>query len=107
MTICIFCRKEKPYGVPCPRCAGILASLLLALSLLVGCLGDSFLSPANAKAFLQRQGYTNIETTGDRTTFCGEMGPGAVGFRATNPNGIRVSGAVCEGFNSGKVVVLD
>lgn len=80
---------------------------LAALLVMFGCAGDSFLSPARAKDFLQHQGYTDVETTGPRDAFCGQNGPGAVGFKAKNPNGIVVTGAVCEGFNSGKVILLD
>ena len=79
---------------------------IVLLLVLMGC-GDYWLSPENAKQFLEQQGYTEVQTTGARNTACGAMGPGAVGFRAKNPNGKIVTGTVCEGFNSGKLIVFD
>lgn len=79
---------------------------LIGLLFLIGC-GDSMLSSDSAKAFLVEEGYTNIQLTGSAAALCGNLGPGAVGFKATSPRGTPAVGAVCEGFNSGKVIVRE
>lgn len=87
---------------------GLMKSFLLALVLfaLVGC-SNQLMSPDHARDFLQKQGFTHINVGESASWECGNNGPGGVKFNALNSNHIYVSGAVCEGFNSGIVIVYD
>lgn len=67
---------------------------LLPLSLVF--LAACSASDASTRA-LQMHGFTDIETTGWSPLSCGNDAF-STGFRATNPQGQRVEGAVCCGL---------
>lgn len=66
----------------------IVAALLLA-----SCTDDS----ATVRT-LQAAGFTDIQTTGWSPWVCGRDDSFETGFRAKNPHGQVVEGAVCCGF---------
>lgn len=51
-----------------------------------------------AKRTLEKAGYTDIQTTGHKFFTCGEDDTFSTGFRAKNPRGDTVEGAVCSGL---------
>lgn len=57
-----------------------------------------------SKDALQKQGFTDIVTTGWSPLSCGQDDFFSTGFTADNPNGQRVSGVVCCGLLKGCTV---
>lgn len=70
----------------------IILGLVLAV-LLTGCSDNP-----GAKRLLENQGYKNVQTDGHAWFNCSKDDSVATKFTATNPNGVKVSGAVCRGF---------
>ena len=81
-----------------------LAVCLLGLTVILSSCGAMWLNPHNAEDYLLNHGYTDVVTSGHRDMLCGHNGPGAVGFTAKK-DGRKVSGAVCENFGGGFMIV--
>ncbi|HET8687295.1 MAG TPA: hypothetical protein VFM18_11625 [Methanosarcina sp.] len=56
---------------------------------------------------LEDQGYTNVETTGYAFFGCPEDDTFHTAFKATSPNGHKVSGVACSGWIFGSVIRFD
>lgn len=54
--------------------------------------------PESARHTLMQAGYTDIQITGYSFFSCGKDDFYQTGFIAKGPTGMRVEGAVCEGF---------
>jgi len=70
-------------------------------------LSGSCCKPKQAKALLESQGFTNVETTGYRWMTCSEDDAFSDGFIATSVTGKRVSGTVCRGFLKSYTIRFD
>lgn len=70
-----------------------LLFVLLAFLCLTACTNKD-----GAKEFLEKQGYTDIEIGGHCYWGCSDDDNVSTAFEATNANGARVSGCVCEGY---------
>lgn len=71
----------------------VLVMSILSVSLMTACSNSN-----DAHKALEAQGFTNIETTGYSPLSCSEDDFYSTGFKATNPQGKRVTGTVCSGF---------
>ncbi|MGC1550745.1 MAG: hypothetical protein WA777_19660 [Rhodanobacter sp.] len=69
------------------------AYILILCLALAGCYSTN-----DAKKAMEAQGFTNIEVTGHAWFACSEDDTFATSFTATNPQGKKVSGAVCSGM---------
>jgi hypothetical protein len=79
---------------------------VLALLLLAACT-----RPEKTQRVLEAQGLKDIEITGYRLFGC-DSGKGSddgwhTGFKATAPNGTKVTGVVCEGLLKGATIRYD
>lgn len=80
---------------------------VIALVMGMAAYGNVWMNPSTAKNYLERRGYTEVQTLGSEAMKCGQNGPGAVGFSAKDPKGVKVTGAVCENYGGGFVVITD
>jgi len=82
-----------------------MKKIVLGLSVLFVVFGLSGCTDASkAKQALRSQGFTNIEITGYEFFECGEDDQFHTGFKATNPNGVRIKGTVCSGILKGATI---
>lgn len=72
----------------------LLASTLLAASLLAGC-SDA----VGADRAVRAQGLSDIQITGYRWFGCGEKDDTSTGFTARNIRGEQVTGVVCSNWS--------
>ena len=70
----------------------------LILIIAVGLLFGGCTNEDGAKTFLEKQGYTNVEMTGHCWFGCSDDDSVSTGFKATNMNGVTITGCVCEGM---------
>lgn len=76
---------------------------LLAALMLAGCT-----DPDGAKRVLEQSGYKQVEITGWRPMAASEDEDFATGFRATAPNGSKITGTVTRGLLfKGNTIRLD
>jgi len=75
---------------------------LLVLALL--CAFCACTNPDGARRILTQQGYTDITLTGYDAWSCGQDDWYSTGFVATNVNGVRVTGVVCQGMFKGATI---
>ena len=76
-----------------------VAVLLIVLLLVAGCT-----APDDAKATLEAQGYTDVETTGYDFWACSEDDHWQTGFKAASPAGEEIEGTVCSGWMKGTTI---
>jgi len=76
--------------------------IILAALLLAGCTQDD-----KARTTLENAGYKDIEITGYRPWMAGKDDTYSTGFKATAPNGNKVSGAVTGGPLKGSTIRFD
>lgn len=84
----------------------LFVGLIIVLVLVVPSLGGCS-KPNETKTFLEKQGYTEIETGGYRWFSCGRDYQYRTEFKAKNTNGQIITGCVCEGIFAGKVIKFD
>jgi hypothetical protein len=71
-----------------------LLVILLALTLLCGCLTDE----NRTRTTLEKSGYTDIQVDGWAGLSCSDSDTFATNFQATNPANVTVTGVVCCGL---------
>jgi hypothetical protein len=77
-----------------------LLVVLLLVFVLVAC------NPKGATNVLEIEGYTDIEITGYDFLSCSDSDIFSTGFIATNPQGVRIRGVVCESIFKAKTIRL-
>jgi len=77
-------------------------TLLVGSILLTGCTDVK-----KTEKVLETQGYTKVDAGGYAWFMCSDNDTFATSFKATSPNGTRVSGAVCSGLLKGHTIRFD
>jgi len=80
----------------------MLIGLLTVVMALTSCTDNE-----GARRTLMQAGFTDIELTGYRFFMAGKEDTYCTGFKATSPNGFKVSGAVTGGPFKGNTIRFD
>lgn len=71
----------------------LVVLIVIVVLLMLGCS-----RPNATQDLLERQGYTEIETTGYKWFACSKDDGFSTGFKAKNPDGVVVTGVACTGL---------
>ena len=88
----------------------LIVLILVAVGVMIGIgmSGNGLTDPESARRVLTESGYTDIQITGYRAFGGSESDWYITEFRATSPNGNRVSGVVTKGaWRKGNTIRLD